>query len=199
MLKIKEALIVEGRYDKIKLSSIVDTLIITTDGFRIFSDKQKREFIRTIAQKTGIIILTDSDAAGFSIRNYIKQGIDKNAIKHAYVPDIFGKEKRKSAMSKEGKLGVEGIDKKTIIDALVAAGASIIGEERAANIKENGQKITKLDLYNDGVVGGKESAQKRRLLLKRLHLPERMSSNMLIDAINSLISYEEYKEVIENL
>ena len=199
LLKIKQALIVEGTYDKIKLDSIVDTLIVTTDGFKIFSDKQKIDFIRTLAEKRGIIVLTDSDRAGFIIRNYIKQGIKESDIKHAYVPDIFGKEKRKSAPSKEGKLGVEGIDKQIIIDALITAGASVIGKDDNNAQAPKNKPITKLDLYNDGFSGTANSAQKRRSLLKHLSLPERISSNMLIGALNSLLSYDEYKEVIKEL
>ena len=197
MLKIKEALVVEGTYDKIKLGSIVDTLIITTDGFRIFSDKEKTQFIRKVAEKSGIIILTDSDSAGFIIRNYVKQGIKQECIKHAYIPDIYGKEKRKAIASKEGKLGVEGVEKQIIISALIAAGATVDGEEK--DEKTQGRLITKLDLYNDGFVGASESAKKRRLLLKELNLPERMTSNMLIGAINSLMSYEEYKKAAKKI
>ena len=199
LLKIKQALIVEGTYDKIKLDSIVDTLIVTTDGFKIFSDKQKIDFIRTLAQKRGIIVLTDSDRAGFIIRNYIKQGINESDIKHAYIPDIFGKEKRKNAPSKEGKLGVEGIDKQIIIDALISAGASVIGDEANNTQAPKTRPITKLDLYNDGFSGKAESAQKRRALLKHLNLPERISPNMLTGALNSLLSYDEYKEVVKEL
>ena len=199
MLKIKEALIVEGNYDKIKLDSIVDTLIVTTDGFRIFSNKQKIDFIRTLAQKTGIIVLTDSDRAGFIIRNYVKQGIKESNIKHAYIPDIFGKEKRKASPSKEGKLGVEGIDKQIIIDALITAGATVLGENDYAPQKPQTHQITKLDLYNDGFSGTPDSAQKRRALLKLLNLPERISSNMLVGALNSLLSYEEYKQTLKKL
>ncbi len=197
MLKIKEALVVEGTYDKIKLGSIVDTLIITTDGFRIFSDKEKIQFIRKVAEKSGIIILTDSDSAGFIIRNYVKQGIKEENIKHAYIPDIYGKEKRKATASKEGKLGVEGVEKQTIISALIAAGATVDGKEK--DEKTPKRSITKLDLYNDGFVGASESAKKRRLLLKELNLPERMTSNMLIGAINSLISYEEYEQAAKKI
>jgi len=197
LLKIKQTLIVEGTYDKIKLDSIVDTLIVTTDGFKIFSDKQKINFIRALAQKRGIIVLTDSDRAGFIIRNYIKQGISESDIKHAYIPDIFGKEKRKSTPSKEGKLGVEGIDKQVIIDALIAAGATIIGEDENNSQPQKAHPITKLDLYNDGFSGSANSAQKRRALLKHLNLPQRLSSNMLIGALNSLLSYDEYKEIVK--
>ncbi len=199
MLKIKQALIVEGTYDKIKLDSIVDTLIVTTDGFKIFSDKQKIDFIRTLAEKRGIIVLTDSDRAGFIIRNYIKQGISESDIKHAYIPDIFGKEKRKSAPSKEGKLGVEGIDKQIILDALIAAGASVVGQVDNSAQAPKTRAITKLDLYNDGFSGTANSAQKRRTLLKHLNLPERISANMLIGALNSLLSYDEYKEIVKEI
>ena len=140
--KIKETIIVEGRYDKIKLDSIIDANIIITEGFGIFKNKQKINFIRKMAQTTGIIIMTDPDGAGFIIRNFVSQGIDAENIKHAYIPDFFGKEKRKTEAGKEGKLGVEGVDKKIIITALENAGAVIDGETK----EQTGEKITKLDL-----------------------------------------------------
>lgn len=198
MIKIKEAIVVEGTYDKIKLASVVDTLVIQTNGFQVFRDKDTLNLIRSAAKKTGVIILTDSDRAGFTIRNYVKQGIDKANIKHAYIPDIFGKEKRKAAPSKEGKLGVEGIETKTICDALINAGATIIDENGTKSAKnKNVRLVTKLDLYNDGFTGLSDSAARRRKLQKMLSLPERMSANMLVDAINSIVGYDEYKKTAD--
>lgn len=199
LLKIKEAIVVEGNYDKIKLSSLVDTLIITTGGFRVFKDRQKIEFIRSIARKTGIIILTDSDGAGFIIRNYVKQGIDKQNIKHAYIPDIFGKEKRKSSPSKEGKLGVEGVEGKVIISALINAGATVLNAPDMQLPDKNRRRITKLDLYNSGLTGGAQSAQKRKRLQKHLGLPEHMSANMLADTLNIIMNYEQYSDIVAKL
>ena len=199
LLKIKEAIVVEGNYDKIKLSSLVDTLIITTGGFRVFKDRQKIEFIRSIARKTGIIILTDSDGAGFIIRNYVKQGIDKQNIQHAYIPDIFGKEKRKSSPSKEGKLGVEGVEGEVIISALINAGATVLGAPDMQAPDKNRRKITKLDLYNSGLTGGAQSAQKRKRLQKHLGLPEHMSANMLADTLNIIMNYEQYSDIVAKL
>ena len=145
MLKIKEAIIVEGNYDKVKLSSIVDALILTTGGFGIFKNKEKLKLIRTLAEKNGIILLTDPDRAGFAIRNYIKQGIARDKIRHAFIPDIAGKERRKAAPSKEGLLGVEGMDKQVVLDALLKAGATVIGGEEEMGQARSGRMLTKAD------------------------------------------------------
>lgn len=197
LMKIKEAIVVEGTYDKIKLSSLVDTLIITTNGFRVFKDRQKLEFIREIARKTGIIVLTDSDSAGFIIRNYVKQGICEENIKHAYVPDIFGKEKRKSSPSKEGKLGVEGIGGKVIISALINAGATVLGgDDVPHSCGAVRDKVTKLDLYNAGLSGNEMSAEKRRKFQVYLGLPEHMSANMLADTLGIIMSRDEFFEKV---
>ena len=191
----------EGTYDKIKLTSIVDTAVIATDGFSIFKNKEKLAFIRTMAKKTGIIVLTDSDGAGFKIRNYLKQGLSSDEIKHAYIPDILGKERRKNTASKEGKLGVEGVDAALIIKALINAGATIIGEDGAASASAQSQKrlITRLDFYNDGITGGADSANRRRCLAKRLELPERISANMLAEIINIMVDYDEYCDILNTL
>lgn len=194
--KIKQAIIVEGKYDKIKLESIIDAVIITTEGFEIFSDRQKRELIKTMADKTGIIVLTDSDSAGFIIRNFVCQSIDKTKIKHAFIPDIFGKEKRKKEAGKEGKLGVEGVSRDIILNALKNAGADIDGDPSKS---ENERKITKLDLYLHGFTGGKNSSHLRRGLLMALNLPEKISSNMLCSIINLLCSYEEFEKLSEKI
>ena len=200
MLKIKEAIIVEGNYDKIKLSSCVDALILTTDGFGVFKNREKLELIRTLAEQIGVILLTDADRAGFTIRNYVKQGIGKDKLKHAYIPDIKGKEKRKDTPSKEGLLGVEGMEKELLIDALLKAGATVEGEEASgAPSGAEGRLLTKLDLYQDGFAGGADSAQKRRALLRALHLPQRLSANMMIDVVNTALGYDAYRKAASKI
>ena len=192
MIKIKEAVIVEGKYDKIKLSGILDTVIIETDGFAIFKDKEKQKLIRFLSEKRGIIIMTDSDSAGFKIRNFIN-GITKgNNIKNVYMPDIYGKEKRKTESSKEGKLGVEGMKTDVIISALNKAGVLC-----SENEKTNGKEITHTDFFEDGVSGGENSSEIRKMLAKELELPERISSSSLLKIINSYMTYDEYKEAIK--
>ncbi len=193
MIKLKEAVIVEGKYDKIKLSSLVDGLIITTDGFGIFKDRDKRELIKTLAKKRGIIILTDSDSAGFLIRSHIKGFVSEGKIKNVFIPDVFGKEKRKSAPSKEGKLGVEGMDRELLENALKKAG--IVEEKTSPNAK----KVLKSDLFEDGISGGADSKAKRTRLLKELGLPERMSANALLETVNALYSFEEYKAAVSRI
>ena len=192
MIKLKEAVIVEGKYDKIKLSSLVDGLIITTDGFGIFKDREKRELIKTLAKKRGIIILTDSDSAGFTIRNYIVNLVGAKNVVNAYVPDIKGKEKRKAKGGKEGLLGVEGISDEVIINAIRKSGAEIIGEEN--NIPE--RKITKVDLFVLGLTGTENSEINRKKILKKLGLPSYLSTNAFLTAINCLYSFEELKEML---
>lgn len=194
MIKINEAVIVEGKYDKIKLSGILDTIIIETDGFAIFKDKEKQKLIRFLSEKRGIVILTDSDGAGFKIRSFIK-GITKSEnVKNVYIPDVYGKEKRKTEFSKEGKLGVEGIEVHIIIDALKKAG--VIYSE---NEKKTGREITHTDFFEDGISGGENSSLIRKALAKELGLPEKISSSSLLKIINSYMTYEEYKENIEKI
>ncbi len=194
MLKIKEAIIVEGRYDKIKLSSIVDTPIIETNGFRVFSDKEKQNLIRQIATVRGILVLTDSDGAGFVIRNFLKGAVDKSKIKHCYIPQIEGKERRKAQKSKEGLLGVEGVSDEVIINAIRSSGATIIGEETK---KEN--EIKKSDLYILGLTGIENSEYNRKALLKYLNLPTYLSTNAMLTALNCLYSFEELKSIVEKI
>ena len=182
MIKIKEAIVVEGNYDKIKLASIVDTMIITTDGFAIFNNKEKTAFLRRLADTCGIIVLTDADRAGFMIRNHIKQGMEVEAVKHAYIPDIIGKERRKRQASKEGTLGVEGMEAEVIIAALRAAGATF--EDESVLPVHDERRVTKADFFAAGLTGGAGSADRRRKLARELGLPSRISANMLIDAIN---------------
>lgn len=185
-LKINGAIVVEGKYDKIKLSRIVDCPIITTDGFGVFKSDEKKALLRWYSENGGIIILTDSDSAGFRIRGYIKGIIKNGDVRCAYIPDVFGKEKRKRLPSAEGKLGVEGVDDRLIIDALIKAGT-------VAGLKSSGRKITRSDLYEDGLFGGSESSKRRGELLARLGLPERLSVSGLLDVLNSSMSYDEYK------
>ncbi len=193
MLKLKEVVIVEGKYDKIKLSQILDALIIDVGGFNIFKNKEKVQMIKKLADKNGVLILTDSDHAGFMIRNYLNGIIPQDKIKNAYIPDIIGKEKRKKTYSKERKLGVEGVDDKIILDAINKV--SLKKEEKTNNIKE----ITKMDFYEDGLSGRDNSSDKRKKLLKKLNLPENLSQNALIKVLNKTISYDEYKRVVEEL
>ena len=185
MIKLKEAVIVEGKYDKIKLSSLVDGLIITTDGFGIFKDEKKRKLIITLAKKRGIIILTDSDSAGFLIRSHINGFVKEGKITNVFIPDIFGKERRKTSPSKEGKLGVEGMSEQILTEAFKKAGI-LPGEK-----KTSCRPITKTDLFDDGICGRADSKAKRLRLLKVLELPERMSSNALLSVLNSLYSFDE--------
>ncbi len=201
MIKIKEAIVVEGVYDKIRLGSVVDTLILTTEGFGIFRDKEKVQLLRKLAKETGLIIFTDPDRAGFAIRSYIKQGLDADGVRHAFIPDIYGKERRKQAASKEGKLGVEGADGELIVSALLKSGATVISQKSgsaAARQKEKGA-ITKADFYADGLTGRGGSAQKRRRLAACLELPQRISANMLLDVVNLLLTPEAYKEMVRRL
>ena len=192
MIKIKEAVIVEGKYDKIKLSGIIDTVIIETDGFAVFKDKEKQKLIRFLAEKRGIIIMTDSDSAGFKIRNFIN-GITKSEnIKNVYIPDIYGKEKRKTEESKEGKLGVEGMKTEVIMSALQKAG--VICSE---NDKKESREITHTDFFEDGISGGENSREIRKALAKQLQLPERISASSLLKIINTYMTYDEYKETVE--
>lgn len=194
MIKIKEAIVVEGRYDKNTLSQIVDTTIFETRGFGIFKDKTQMALLRQVAQKRGLIVFTDADGAGFVIRNHIKSAISAQYLKHAYTPDIMGKERRKAAPGKEGKLGVEGMRPEIIIDALRSSGATILGEENATC-----GCVTKQDMMRLGLSGGKDSSNKRLLLLKKLGLPEHMSSNALLQAVNLLYTLEEFEALVQGL
>ena len=195
MLKIKEAIVVEGRYDKNTLSQIVDAPILETSGFGIMKDKQQLKLLRKIAVSRGLIIFTDSDGAGFVIRNFLKSAIEPRYLKHAYIPDIPGKEKRKSAPGKEGKLGVEGMTPQVILDALRKAGATVLGED---SVKTPGS-ITKQDMMDLGLSGGPGSSMLRKQLLKKLDLPEHMSANALLQAVNLLYTLDELREILAQL
>ena len=194
MISIRETIIVEGKYDKNKLKQIVDAQVIETSGFGIFKDGEKREFLRKLGEKHGLIVLTDSDSAGFVIRNHLRGILPKEYVKHAYIPRIEGKERRKAQKSKEGILGVEGVDSSVIIDALYKAGATV--ETDGEIKKESKEKITKTNMYEDGLSGGKESSQLRNILAERLGFPKGMSSNALLEAMNLLIDYNEYKSIV---
>ena len=195
MVKIKEAIVVEGRYDKNTLSQIVDATILETHGFGIFKDKKQMDLLRRVAKTRGLIVFTDADGAGFVIRNHIKSAIEGKYLKHAYTPDIMGKERRKRTAGKEGKLGVEGMRPEIIVDALRKAGATIEGEEAEAQA----QPITKQDLMALGLSGGPGSSEKRLALLKKLQLPERMSANAMLQALNLLYDREELCRILHSM
>ena len=195
MLKIKEAIVVEGRYDKNTLSQIVDAPILETSGFGIMKDKQQLKLLRRVAQSRGLIIFTDSDGAGFVIRNFLKGAIEPKYLRHAYIPDIPGKEKRKATAGKEGKLGVEGMTPQIITDALRKAGATVLGE---ASVCDAGN-ITKQDMMELGLSGGQNSSILRKQLLKKLDLPEHMSANALLQAVNLLYSLDELRVMLAEL
>lgn len=192
MLKIDEAIIVEGKYDKIKLSSIVDAVIIITNGFGIFKDTEKLELIRYYAKKTGIIILTDSDAAGRRIRGYIKGAVGSGHITNIYIPDVFGKEKRKAKPSAEGKLGVEGIDVKTLLAAFEKSGIT------ASQGKEHSD-ITKLTLYELGLSGGENSRELREKLQLHLGLPRQLSAGALVEVLRTMMDSAELTVIMKEL
>lgn len=193
MIKLSQPVIVEGKYDVIKLSNMLDALIIKTDGFGIFKDSEKQRLIRRLANEKGIIVLTDSDSAGFVIRNFISSCVPKEKIINVYIPDIFGKEKRKTERSKEGKLGVEGVPESVILEALRKAGvtASVTDEKR--------RLITNVDLYEYGLSGRENSSRKRKKLLAALSLPERMSTSSLVKILNSFVTYEEFIEKVKEI
>lgn len=192
MVSVKEVIIVEGRYDKISLEQVVDAVIFCTDGFQIFKDKEKRALFCTLARQRGLIILTDSDGAGQRIRGYLNGIVDKKLMKNAYIPDVAGRERRKSSPSKEGKLGVEGMPPEILLQALRRSGATI--EEEASQRKGD---ITKTDLYRLGLSGGTDSAQRRKSLQRRLNLPERLSANQLLDVLNVITTKSDLGELVE--
>ena len=190
MIRVKEAIVVEGKYDKIKLSSLVEGVIIETGGFGIFKDKERLAYLRSLAQKRGLIVLTDSDGAGFLIRGKLSSSIPPERIKHAYIPDILGKERRKASPSKEGKLGVEGMELSVLREALERAGATV--EDAPPKDAPASPPLTRLDL-----TGKPDSAARRRALQRRLGLPERLSSKGLFQALNTLYTREELLSALE--
>lgn len=187
MHRISEVIVVEGKYDKNTLSQVVDAVIIETSGFGVFNNREKQQLLRTLAQKRGLIVMTDSDGAGFVIRNFIKGCVDPKLVKHAYIPDIYGKERRKSSASKEGKLGVEGMSPEVILDCLRRAGATIDGEN-----SRSPAGISKADMYKKGLTGKPDSAKKRAELLRKNALPERMTAEALLQVVNAIMSREEF-------
>lgn len=193
MIRPDKPVIVEGKYDIIKLSNIIDGLIIKTDGFGIFKDKEKQKLIRRLAGETGIIVLTDSDSAGFLIRNFLTSSLPKDKITHVYIPDVFGKEKRKTEAGKEGKLGVEGMREEILLEAFRKAGVTseITDEKR--------RLITNIDLYEYGLSGKPNSQAKRKQLLKKLSLPERLSTSSLVKILNTFVTYEEFITCVKEI
>lgn len=195
MVKIRQAIVVEGRYDKNTLSQIVDAPILETSGFGIMNNRENLKLLRRVAQERGLIIFTDSDGAGFVIRNYLKSAIEPKYLLHAYIPDVYGKEKRKNAPGKEGKLGVEGMPPEVILDCLRRCGATF-EDEKSSVYKE---QITKLDLFNMGLSGNPDSRAKRQKLLKMLDFPEHMSSNAMLQALNLLYTKDEFYRIADLL
>ena len=193
MVKIRQAIVVEGKYDQNTLSQLVDATIFQTRGFGVMHDKALLELLRKAARTTGLIIFTDSDGAGFVIRNFLKGALPKEGVLHAYIPDIPGKEKRKRAPGKEGLLGVEGMTKEILLSALENAGADLGGEAE----KRPGDTITKFDLYTVGLSGRPDSAAKRAAFLEKLRFPAHMSANALLDALNLLYTREEFLSLFE--
>ena len=191
MIRINEVIVVEGRYDKNKLHQLFDTVIVETGGFAICNDAEKTRLLRRMARERGLLILTDSDGAGFQIRNYLRGAIAEGRVLHAYIPDLYGKERRKRAASKEGKLGVEGIPDDLIVQAVRRAGVKDI------SITDNaGRRITKADFYEAGLSGREDSAARRAVLLKKLDLPERMGANALLEFINAFLSPEAFDALV---
>lgn len=195
MIRIKEAVVVEGRYDKNALSQVVDAVILETSGFSVFKDSEKLTLLRRVAAKQGLIVLTDSDGAGFVIRNYIKGAIPPAQVKHAYIPDVYGKERRKRTPGKEGKLGVEGMRPDVLLQSLLRAGATVEGEDSAAPRGE----LTTADLFALGLTGREDSAARRAALLRHLELPEHMSAKALLTVLNALYTQEELESVLSAL
>ena len=195
-LKIREAVVVEGRYDKSALAGVVDTLILDTAGFGVFRDHERLALLRRLAEKRGLIVLTDPDGAGFVIRNYLKGAIPKEQVKHAYVPDVYGKERRKRAPGREGKLGVEGMSPEVLRRAILRAGATVLDADAAPRAQGN---LTPADLFALGLSGVPDAARRRAALLNRLDLPERMSAKALLAALNALYSSEEIIQLVSDI
>lgn len=193
MRRIREVIVVEGRYDKNALKQVVDATVVETNGFGVFNDKERLTLLRRLAKERGLILLTDSDGAGFVIRNFLKGAIPKNQLKQAYIPDITGKERRKAAPGKEGKLGVEGMTPEILLQALERAGATFEDTE-ASRPRE---QLTKADLYELGLTGGPDSGTKRAALLRTLGLPERMTANAMLEAVNLLYTREELEQKLQ--
>lgn len=196
MLSIREAIVVEGKYDVIRLRSAVDALIVATDGFRIFRDREMLTYLRRLAAERGLVLLTDSDAAGFVIRDYLSGAIPPAQIKHAYIPEMAGKERRKAAPSKEGLLGVEGMDGALLEEVLRRAGATVL-ETGSPTPRKAG--LTKADLVEAGLSGGADSADRRRRFLSAAGLPGKLSANRLLEAVNATMTREEFTGLLETI
>ena len=195
MRKIREVIVVEGRYDKNTISQVVDATVVTLGGFSVFNNKEKLAFLRRLAEERGLIVLTDSDGAGFVIRNYLKGALPKDKVKQAYIPDIHGKERRKRHAGNEGKLGVEGMRPEVLLETLARAGATFLdGEGESALRKE---PITKADLFTLGLTGGPDSSAKRQTLLKKLDLPEHLTANGMLEALNLLYDRETLEQAMQ--
>ena len=197
MRKIKEVIVVEGRYDKNTLSQIVDATVVTVGGFSVFNDKEKLAFLRRLANERGLIVLTDSDGAGFVIRNHLKGALPKDKVKQAYIPDVMGKERRKRHAGKEGKLGVEGMKPEVLLEALRKAGATFLDEETDAPVQK--EPLTKADLFELGLTGGADSSEKRQALLKKLGLPSKLTANGLLEALNLLYDRETLENIMNEM
>ena len=193
MLRIREAIVVEGRYDKNTLSQMVDTVIVETSGFGIFKDKERLALLRRLAEKRGLIVLTDPDGAGFVIRSHLKGSIPPEQVKHAYVPDVYGKERRKRQGGKEGKLGVEGMSPQVLEQVLRRAGATVLDAQAPERARPG---LTKADLMAAGLTGGADSARRRQALLKEMELPEHTSANALLQVLNGCYSREEALDLL---
>ena len=195
MRKIREVIVVEGRYDKNTISQVVDATVVTLGGFSVFNNKEKLAFLRRLAEERGLIVLTDSDGAGFVIRNYLKGALPKDKVKQAYIPDIHGKERRKRHAGKEGKLGVEGMRPEVLLETLARAGATFLdGEGESALRKE---PITKADLFTLGLTGGPDTSAQRQTLLKKLDLPEHLTANGMLEALNLLYDRETLEQAMQ--
>lgn len=195
MRRIAEVIVVEGKYDKNTLSQIVDASIVTLEGFAAFHDKEKLAFLRRLAEKRGLIILTDSDGAGFVLRNFLKGSLPPGRVKHAYIPDVPGKERRKRVPGREGKLGVEGMRPEILLEALRRAGATFLDNNTESACPPDGDPITMTDFFERGLSGKPNSAERRRELLKRLGLPEKLGANALLEALNLLYGRERFYEI----
>lgn len=207
-LQVSRAVIVEGKYDQIKLSSLIDGLIIRTDGFRIYKDKQKMAFIRTVARKKGLVVVTDSDRAGFQLRGFLRSIVGDADIVHVYIPQISGKEKRKAVPGAERLLGVEGIDADTLRELFQRSGALASSDggqalggadevELPSNDNVQTRRIERMDFFTDGLIGGSDASAKRQKLLGFLKLPTYLTANGLLGVINTLMTYEEYRAYLD--
>lgn len=199
MIQVKEAILVEGRYDVNKVKQIFDTIVLETSGFGIFSDKDKAKMLRKLAEKRGLIVLTDSDGGGLVIRNYVRKLIPKEYVKHAYIPEISGKEKRKRAPGKENLLGVEGVNDEIIVQAVKNAGATYLNDGAANECCKPQSLITKVTLFEAGLSGGANSGALRQKLLKKLDLPSKLSANALMDYCNCMYTVEEFLQIVQSL